>query len=140
MARLFLSLAALGGFLAVALGAFGAHALRESLDAYSLSIFEIAVRYQFYHALALFGLGLICRHEFGQGDSTGQDRPGQDRLLAMSGYGFVIGMVIFSGSLYLLAFTGQRWLGAITPIGGLGFLVGWAALARWAIKRPVNHD
>ena len=135
MARLFLTVAALGGFLAVALGAFGAHALRNTLDSYSLSVFEIAVRYQFYHAMALFGVGLLCGRQL-----VPTTTPRQTRWLAIAGGGFIAGMVVFSGSLYLLALTGQRWLGAVTPLGGLAFLVGWAALAAWALGSTAIHD
>ena len=127
MARLFIAAAALGGFLAVALGAFGAHALRGSLDAYSLGVFEAAVHYQFFHSLALFGVGLLCR-----GTPAGRS------LLTLSGAFFIAGIVVFSGSLYLLALTGQRWLGAITPLGGVGFLLGWILLFSWAIRREQN--
>jgi uncharacterized membrane protein YgdD (TMEM256/DUF423 family) len=120
VARLFIALAAIGGFLAVLLGAFGAHALRDSLDDYSLSVFETAVDYHFYHALALLGVGLLCR---------GKAHPA--RWLCVSGMAFAVGILIFSGSLYLLAVTGQRWLGAITPLGGVSFLLGWGSLAVW---------
>jgi uncharacterized membrane protein YgdD (TMEM256/DUF423 family) len=123
VARLFLSLAAFGGFFAVALGAFGAHALRDSLSDYALSVFETAVHYQFFHALALFGVGMLCRSE-----AT------PTRWLCISGTAFAVGILVFCGSLYLLAFTGQRWLGAITPLGGVSFLLGWGTLAAWVLN------
>jgi len=103
------------GFTGVALGAFGAHALRARIPADLLSIFEIGVRYQMYHALALVLLGL----------GEGRLSSGPARL---AGILFSIGIVVFSGSLYALALTGLRWLGAITPLGGLALLAGWATL------------
>ena len=110
------------GGLAVALGAFGAHALQGRLSPRDLDIFETAVRYQMYHALALLACGLMAtRVESG--------------ALRLAGAAFVIGILIFSGSLYTLVLSGLRWLGAVTPIGGVAFLVGWAALA-WAAFRP----
>jgi uncharacterized membrane protein YgdD (TMEM256/DUF423 family) len=105
----------LAAFLGVAAGAFGAHALRSRLSPDLLSVFEVAVRYQMYHALALVLVGL--------GD--GRLSPGAARL---AGILFTGGIVIFSGSLYALALSGVRWLGAITPLGGLLFLSGWVAL------------
>jgi len=117
MASLTLSLAACSGFVCVALGAFGAHALRGRLDDYALGVFETAVHYQFFHSLALLAVGLLMLQ-----------LPGS-ALLRSSALLFGIGIVVFSGSLYLLAVTGLRWLGAITPLGGLAFLAGWACLA-----------
>ena len=122
MTRLFLFLAAFSGFLAVALGAFGAHALRGRLDSYAQSVFETAVQYHFVHTLALLAVALLCLVA-----------PPPSRWLTISGVAFAVGMLIFCGSLYLLSLTGQRWLGAITPVGGVGFLVGWATLAYWAL-------
>ena len=129
MARLFIGIAALSGFFAVALGAFGAHALRGSLDAYSLGVFETAVDYHFFHSLALLGVGLLC-----------QSARGADALLTASGTLFAAGILIFSGSLYLLAISGLRWLGAITPVGGVCFLLGWVALFVWAMRRSPADD
>lgn len=103
------------GMLGVAAGAFGAHALRERLSDRSLDVFETAARYQMYHALAILAAAWAV------------DRWGG--LAGAAGWSFVIGVVVFSGSLYLLALTGVRWLGAITPIGGVAFIVGWALLA-----------
>lgn len=117
MARWYISLAACSGLLAVALGAFGAHALQARLDDYALSVYQTAVQYQFYHSLALFGVGLFCLWQ------------PQSRLLLGSGVSFIVGLLLFSGSLYLLSITGMRWLGAVTPLGGLCFLLGWALLA-----------
>jgi uncharacterized membrane protein YgdD (TMEM256/DUF423 family) len=114
--RLFLVLGAVSALLAVTLGAFAAHALRERLSPEMLSVFEVGVRYHMYHALALVGVAW----------ASGRWPGGP---VTAAGWLFVAGTVIFSGSLYLLSITGARWLGAITPVGGLAFLLGWAALA-----------
>jgi uncharacterized membrane protein YgdD (TMEM256/DUF423 family) len=116
-----LALGAVFGFLGVALGAFGAHALKTRLSPEMLGIFEVGVRYQMYHALALLAVGLVA-----------MSRPAA--LLTAAGIAFAVGIAIFSGSLYVLALTETRWLGAITPLGGLGFLVGWALFA-WSVLR-----
>lgn len=116
MHKFFLQFAALSGMLAVALGAFGAHAFKEKLLANGyLSTFETAVSYQFYHTLALLGIGILSMKY----PST---------LIQWSGTSMVVGILIFSGSLYLLCFSGIKWLGAITPIGGLAFIAGWLLL------------
>jgi uncharacterized membrane protein YgdD (TMEM256/DUF423 family) len=117
MAKLFITLASLSGMLAVVLGAFGAHALKARLDAYALGVFETAVQYHFYHSLALLAVGIIALSQ------------PQTTLLKSSGFLFLLGIVVFSGSLYLLSITGVRWLGAVTPLGGLAFIGGWACLA-----------
>ncbi len=106
---------AVGGFLAVALGAFGAHFLKTRLDAYSLSVFKTGVDYQMYHSLALGFVALWMSRS-------------PSSLLSNAGIAFIVGMFIFSGSLYLLAFTGVKMWGAVTPLGGLSFLVGWVLL------------
>jgi len=116
--RVFVGLGALSALVSVAAGAFGAHALRERLTPDMLAVFETAARYQMYHALGL----LAVAWAFGRW-------PGGAAVAA--GWLFVGGTVLFCGSLYLLTLTGQRWLGAITPLGGLAFIAGWAALA-WA--------
>ena len=121
MDRTFAWIGAVMGFLSVAAGAFGAHALRARLTAGDLEIFETAARYQMYHALALLAAAW----------AVGRWPGGAAQL---SGWLFLGGTVVFSGSLYLLVLTGQRWLGAVTPIGGLGLLAGWLALA-WAAAR-----
>ena len=117
----FLTLGSIFAFLAVAAGAFGAHALRSRLSAESLGIFETAARYQMYHALALLAVAWVT-----------EKSPGP--LSAWAGWLFTAGIVIFSGSLYLLAITGVRWLGATTPIGGVAFLAGWLCLAVQAMR------
>ena len=121
MERLFVALGALSGLLAVGAGAFGAHALRERLAPDMLAVFETGARYQMYHALALLVAGWAAGRW-----------PGGATLAA--GWLFVAGTVVFSGSLYTLVLTGQRWLGAVTPLGGLAFIAGWAALAWAALK------
>ncbi len=117
MAKLFISVAALAGMFAVMLGAFGAHALKNTLDDYAMGVFETAVQYHFYHAFALMAVGILA---MSQPDSA---------LLKTSGWLFMLGLIVFSGSLYALSFSGVRWLGAITPIGGLAFIAGWGCLA-----------
>ncbi|HET7231597.1 MAG TPA: DUF423 domain-containing protein [Longimicrobium sp.] len=116
MARTFWRLGCIFGFLGVAAGAFGAHALRARLPADLLAVFETAARYQMYHALALLAVALLAMLA-----PTGAVRA--------AGWLFTAGIVIFSGSLYALALSGVRVLGAITPIGGVCFLAGWIALA-----------
>jgi uncharacterized membrane protein YgdD (TMEM256/DUF423 family) len=119
MDRLFFVVGCISGFLGVALGAFGAHALKSRLDADLLATFEVGVRYQMYHAFALLAVGWA------------QTRwPGP--VLNASGWLFIAGTMIFSGSLYVLSLSGLRWLGAITPIGGAALLAGWLCLA-WAV-------
>lgn len=118
MDRLFFALGALSGFAGVALGAFAAHGLKSRLGPELLATFEIGVRYQIFHALALLAVGWA------------QTRwPGA--VLAASGWLFVAGTLLFSGSLYVLSLTGGKWLGAVAPAGGLAFLAGWLCLA-WA--------
>lgn len=127
MARLFLTLATASGFLAVALGAFGAHALKDHLDAWARGVYETAVLYHFVHTLALLGVALLCR--------AGQPR----RMLVAAGWAFAVGLVAFSGSLYLLSVTGVRWLGAVTPLGGVAFLLGWLLLLLWSLGEAGNE-
>ena len=103
--------------LAVGFGAFGAHALKNRLDDYAMGVFQTAVQYHFYHSLALLAVGVIALSQ------------PQTALLRSSGWLFLLGILVFSGSLYCLAMTGVRWLGAVTPLGGLAFIAGWACLA-----------
>ena len=116
MTRIFFLLGSLFALLAVAAGAFGAHALRARLTPDLLAVFETGARYQMYHAFALFVV-------------AGASARWPARPVRVAGGLFVAGILVFSGSLYLLALTGERWLGAITPLGGLCFLAGWAVLA-----------
>ena len=121
MERSFALLGALCAFLAVAAGAFGAHALRDTLSQESLAIFETAARYQMYHALALLAAAWVASRW-----------PGSAAQAA--GWLFAAGILVFSGSLYVLALTSAQWLGAVTPLGGVALLAGWLALA-WAVVR-----
>ena len=116
--RSFIALGSIAGCLAVALGAFAAHGLKAHLPAAALATFELGVRYQMYHALALLAVGLVYSRW-----------PG--RAAVASGCLFVIGMVLFSGSLYALSLSDMRWIGVVTPFGGLALLMGWLCLA-WA--------
>ncbi len=122
MVQLFLALAAISGFFAVALGAFGAHALKQRLSAEMLAVYETAVQYHFYHTLALAAVALLAIYGV------------QGSLLKASGWLFIVGIVLFSGSLYAMALSGVKILGAITPLGGLCFLAAWLCLAVVAIK------
>ncbi len=121
MDRTFTLIAAIFGLVGVGLGAFGAHALRATLEPRDLEIFETAVRYQLVHAVALLGVAWAWTRW--PGTAT-----------AMAGWLFAAGVVIFSGSLYLLVLVGPRAWGAVTPVGGVAMLLGWAALA-WAALR-----
>jgi uncharacterized membrane protein YgdD (TMEM256/DUF423 family) len=125
LTRIFLTIAAILAGLAVAAGAFASHALKERLTERALEIFETAARYQMYHALALFLVAVLL--------SQVESVP---PTLAIAGYAFIVGIAIFSGSLYVLSLTGIKWLGAITPLGGAAFLVGWGcvAIAAWSFK------
>lgn len=119
MERVFFSLGSLSALVAVALGAFAAHGLKARLAPELLAAFEVGVRYQMYHALALLGVAWAATKWPGAAVSA-------------AGWLFVAGTVLFSGSLYVLALSGVRWLGAVTPFGGAAFLAGWACLA-WAV-------
>lgn len=114
--KIFILLGSILGFLSVMLGAFGAHAFKDILTQNNrLETYELATKYQFYHALALLLVGILGAY-FPQ------------KWLYYAGYSLFFGVIIFSGSLYLLSFTNMKWLGAITPIGGLLFLIGWGIL------------
>lgn len=123
MARLFLVLGAVYGALGVIFGAFGAHALKNRLDARLLEAFETGVRYQFYHALALLAVGILL------------DRVNAPGALHAAGWLFGAGVLLFSGSLYLIATTGWKWLGPVTPLGGLLLIAGWVCFVA-AVARP----
>ncbi|MCQ8105422.1 DUF423 domain-containing protein [Methylomonas sp. SURF-2] len=118
----FMLLAAIAGFLGVAMGAFGAHGLKNVLSEHQLDIYKTAVNYQMWHALLL---GLIA------------SLPAQ-RCLTWAGWALVAGIALFSGSLYLLAILNIGWLGMITPLGGLAFLLAWALLAHVAFQHQRN--
>lgn len=120
MERVFFVLGALSGFIGVAAGAFGAHGLKSRLSVEMLSVFEVGVRYQMYHAFALIAVAWA-------------QLKWPSLLVTTGGWLFVVGTILFSGSLYLLSVSGVRWLGAITPLGGLALSAGWVciALAAW---------
>jgi len=117
--KTFLGIAALSGFIAVALGAFGAHGLKPHLSAEALQWFETGNRYHFYHTFALLAVALI------RNDS---------KLLSYAGIAFLLGIALFSGSLYVMAVTGMKTLGMITPLGGLSFLAGWGMMGVYAMR------
>ena len=116
-ANLTIQMAAISGFLAVAFGAFGAHGLKDKLSSDMLAVYRTAVEYQFYHTMALLLVGILIQ------------QAGKTTALTISANAFIFGIAVFSGSLYILSISGVRWLGAITPIGGVAFLIGWLALA-----------
>lgn len=122
MERLFFMAASLLGGLAVALGAFGAHAMQGRVAENLLANYETGVRYHFYHALALIAVVVAIQ------------RWPNSNLPVIAGWLFIIGVLIFSGSLYVMAFTGFRWLGAITPIGGVSLIAGWICLILVALR------
>ncbi len=121
--KLWLTLGALSGFLAVAFGAFGAHGLANRATPEELNAFEIGARYHMYHALALIVVAWLAS----QGESA---------LVSTAGWAFMAGIVLFSGSLYVLGITGSRALALATPLGGVAFLIGWACLIARALKIP----
>ena len=120
-ARFTLAFAALNGLMGVAMGAMGAHVLKARLDAEALGWLDTAVRYQVWHALALVGVAAFLARR-------------QDRKLGLAALAWMVGIVLFSFSLYALALTGFRPLAMITPFGGVAFLVGWGALASYAMR------
>ena len=126
-ARMFLAVGSTSAFLAVAAGAFGAHALRDRLDDSLLAAFETGVRYQMYHALALLAVASVCHA-----------RP--SRAIRAAGICMLIGIVLFTGSLYGLTLLNWRWLGPVTPIGGVFLLVGWLLLAVGAVRNTPPTD
>ena len=125
MPRTFFVLGSLFAFLGVAAGAFGAHSLKATLSVEMLAVFETAVRYQMYHAFALFVVGWAGTQS-------------QRASVRLAGWMFVLGIVLFCGSLYALTFSGVRWLGALTPLGGVAFLAGWALLA-WGLWKLMKN-
>ncbi len=122
LARTFLFLGSVGMLLAVALGAFGAHMLKKTLASDLMAVYETAVNYHVYHALGLLAVGLLALHV------------PESALLRWAGILLAIGMLLFSGSLYALSLSGIRWLGAITPFGGIAFLVAWLLLVAAVIR------
>ena len=122
--RTFVLLGGVNAFLAVALGAFGAHALRERLSAEMLSIYQTGVQYHLLHALGLLLIGLL------------RERRAADQMLLRAGWLLTVGIVLFSGSLYALAVSGTRLLGAVTPFGGVCFLAGWVCVILASARMP----
>ncbi len=122
MSKLFLILGSINGFLAVALGAFGAHGLRARISPELLAVYQTAVQYHTTHALALLAVGIVAHW-------LPSSAP-----LQWAGWLFLVGIILFSGSLYLLSAMGLGWLGAITPIGGMAFLAGWILLGVAALR------
>jgi uncharacterized membrane protein YgdD (TMEM256/DUF423 family) len=120
--KTFLSISAIFGFLAVALGAFGAHALREKLSPQMLDVFKTGVQYHFYHTFAILAVALLLKW-----------LP-ESNLLTYAGYFFIVGIILFSGSLYAYTLTETKTFAMITPVGGLCFLIGWALLFLQALK------
>ena len=125
--RTYLLIGALLALLGVMLGAFGAHGLKHILDANALATFEVGVRYQLYHALAVIVLGGLAAQA-------------NLRWCRRAALLFIVGCVLFSGSIYLLALTGMKWLGPVTPLGGVCFMAGWVALVIGLIKGPVQGE
>lgn len=117
MPKTFLTLGAINAFLCVALGAFGAHGLKQSLTSDMLSVYQTGVQYHFYHAFGLIMVGLLLLHF------------SKSRLITLSGWLMLAGIALFSVSLYVLSLTGIKALGMITPFGGVAFLSAWALLA-----------
>lgn len=123
MDRIFLTIAAILGGLSVMAGAFGAHALSGKISERAIEIFETGARYQMYHALALLLLGVLLKNT-----------PSPQPLITIAGIAFIVGVAIFSGSLYALSLTGIKVLGAITPLGGVALIAGWGCLAIATLK------
>ena len=124
MVKFWLISAGIFGFLSVALGAFGAHTLKNVLDDYGKSIYEKAALYQMFHTTGLFVVGILQYLV-------------KDTSFSIAGWGFLVGILLFSGSLYLVAVTGIKWFGVITPFGGVAFLFGWFWLVLTILKGRV---
>ncbi len=121
MSKAWLAIAAINGLISVAAGAFGAHGLANRLSEKDLAIFETGARYQMYHTVALIAVAWVAAQS-------------PSATIRLAGWSFLVGIVLFSGSLYALTLTGVRGLGAITPIGGTAFLIGWGLLAYAALR------
>ncbi len=123
MNKTFLLLGSINAFLAVALGAFGAHGLRSKLSAEMLAIYQTGIQYHMFHAVGLMIVGLVFQWI------------SNSSVMIWAGWSMIFGILIFCGSLYILSISGVRWFGAITPIGGLGFLAGWLLFAYAIFKQ-----
>jgi uncharacterized membrane protein YgdD (TMEM256/DUF423 family) len=121
MLKIFIVLGSLNAFLVVVLGAFGAHGLKDRLSENMLDIYQTGVQYHMYHAIGLLFVGILAQW---LSPST----------LSWAGWAFMVGIVLFSGSLYVLSISGIKWLGAITPLGGLAFLIGWLLIVIAALR------
>jgi uncharacterized membrane protein YgdD (TMEM256/DUF423 family) len=126
LSRRFLILSSILLALAVGFGAFGAHIIQDMVTAERFAVYQTGVQYHFYHALGLMIIGLAALHMT------------QNKLLKWSGYSMILGIIIFSGSLYLLTLTDTGWLGAITPVGGIAFISGWILFALAIIRQQSN--
>ncbi len=124
--KMFMLAGSISAALAVALGAFGAHALKARVEPAMLDVYQTAVQYHFYHALGLFVVAMAAAHL-----PSGASGP-----VKWAGLAMITGTVLFSGSLYLMSLTGQRWLGAITPLGGTAFITAWVLLAVAVVRSP----
>jgi len=124
MRSLFLLLGAISAFTGVAMGAFGAHALKAVLSPEMLEVYKTGVNYQMWHALGLIGIALIPR------------QTQESQLILWAGHLMFAGIVLFSGSLYLLTILNLKWLGMITPLGGVAFLGAWLLITLYAVKQP----
>jgi uncharacterized membrane protein YgdD (TMEM256/DUF423 family) len=125
MVRFWLTAAALLGLVEIILAAFGAHQLKNVLDEYGQTIYDKALRYQMYHALALLFVGML-QHQF------------KERSFAVAGWGFFVGVLLYSGALYILALTGIRAFAYVVPFGGVSFMIGWAGLVYATFNLPVK--
>ena len=125
IAKTFLIIGAINALLSVVLGAFATHGLKNKLDQHYLNVFQTGVEYQFYHALGLILIGIVCAQWLPNG------------FLKSSGWVMLFGIIVFSGSLYVLSITQIRWLGAITPIGGVSFIIAWGLFIVGVMKSQV---
>ena len=123
MFRTFLILGSINAFLSVALGAFGAHGLKSRLSEEMMQIYQTAVQYHMFHSVGLLLVGIVAQWMT------------NSSLLNWAGWSMAVGILLFSGSLYLMSVTGMRWLGAVTPFGGVAFLAGWLLLVLAVFKQ-----
>lgn len=134
MPKLFLAFGSASAFLSVLLGAFGAHILRDQLSEKSMSAYSTGTEYQMAHSLALILLAILFNADKNSGRYGSAKSGAGDKFLNFSGYAFISGIILFSGSLYGLSISGLSYLGAITPLGGTAFLLGWGSLFVYALS------